>query len=281
MAWVALTLIHWFKVVLDDRLRLVTKAKGECQVQLLQLEHKVQDLQEQYLEDTDRVQRLQEELEQQRANNSGINMQEHLITLREQLQEVQHQQDYLRQADKQAELRRLKERLDTKTAVGKQGLSLEVKYAKKKNHAVAQGITKLHDWAPVLLPPSDNHHPEPAPIPTNHKCFVEADSFAFPKVYVHGSAHLKTGTPNAGVGLRYKFPQHIYWKKPGPGIGKLSASMSEANSFSLNTLKSNMDSLLLKQLLDSTITQVQVLTSIINEERTFQPLTNDLRKSRI
>ncbi|KAJ8393333.1 hypothetical protein AAFF_G00062340 [Aldrovandia affinis] len=78
---------------------------------------------------------------------------------------------------------------------------LKVKYAKKKNNAVAQCVAELHDYAAAPLPLSDTHHPEPTPVPTNHKTFVEADCFAFPKVYVDGSAHRKTGE-SAPAGLQ-------------------------------------------------------------------------------
>ncbi|KAJ8385112.1 hypothetical protein AAFF_G00192530 [Aldrovandia affinis] len=89
MAVVALTIIHWFQRILKDESQRITKATVECQVQLLQM-GQVQGLEEQHLKDTDQMQNLQEELEQQSATDSGIDLQEQLIILREQLQEVQH-----------------------------------------------------------------------------------------------------------------------------------------------------------------------------------------------
>ncbi|KAJ8385340.1 hypothetical protein AAFF_G00190560 [Aldrovandia affinis] len=64
-----------------------------------------------------------------------------------------------------------------------EGLSLDVMYAEKKNNHVAQGVAELHDCAAIPLPLSDSHHPEPARVSSNHKSFMEADCFAFPKVY--------------------------------------------------------------------------------------------------
>ncbi|KAJ8375602.1 hypothetical protein SKAU_G00061820 [Synaphobranchus kaupii] len=82
-----------------------------------------------------------------------------------------------------------------------EGLSLQVKYAKSKNNAVAQGLAALHDCASLPHQPSEERPPTDLPGLANHRSFSDVLCPTFPKVYVDGSAHRKTGTLGAGVGL--------------------------------------------------------------------------------
>ncbi|KAJ8369756.1 hypothetical protein SKAU_G00097840 [Synaphobranchus kaupii] len=82
-----------------------------------------------------------------------------------------------------------------------EGLSLQVKYAKSKNNAVAQGLAALHDCASLPHQPSEEPPPSDLPGLANHQSFSDLLCPTFPKVYVDGSAHHKTGTLGAGVGL--------------------------------------------------------------------------------
>ncbi|KAJ8349445.1 hypothetical protein SKAU_G00245750 [Synaphobranchus kaupii] len=82
-----------------------------------------------------------------------------------------------------------------------EGLSLQVKYAKSKNNAVAQGLAALHDCASLPHQPSEECPPTDLPGLANHQSFSDVLCPTFPKVYVDGSAHRKTGTLGAGVGL--------------------------------------------------------------------------------
>ncbi|KAJ8352113.1 hypothetical protein SKAU_G00235890 [Synaphobranchus kaupii] len=82
-----------------------------------------------------------------------------------------------------------------------EGLSLQVKYAKSKNNAVAQGLAALHDYASLSHQPSEERPPSDLPGLANHQSFSDVLCPTFPKVCVDGSAHRKTGTLGAGVGL--------------------------------------------------------------------------------
>ncbi|KAJ8333833.1 hypothetical protein SKAU_G00411520 [Synaphobranchus kaupii] len=82
-----------------------------------------------------------------------------------------------------------------------EGLSLQLKYAKSKNNAVAQGLAALHDCASLPHQPSEEPPPTDLPGLANHQSFSDLLCPTFPKVYVDGSAHRKTGTVGAGVGL--------------------------------------------------------------------------------